>query len=499
MHGLRTLTTLLCGTALACAAQARAAEPSHPAQRGLQLAMGLTPASLAGTSAQHRLLEALEALLDEHPDVVQARAARESAYSDVETARSNRWPKLKVGTSSGSAAVAQGERRVSYNAVNAEVRMRLVDGGAVGAEIRAAESQAEAQDSALHSMRQNVLLEALTALVELQRYEDKVRIAAESAEIIAQLARVEERRAELGAVGRNDLGQAASRRASAQSQQHALEAQRDEAQARFVRYFNYRPDSPWLPALQPPPHWLPATEAAARDAAEAHSSELVEADHQVERARAEVERAKAERWPTLAAVVSHSHDPKGILYNAGTRYGMELNWNFGSGFELRDRILKATHALESQLAQRESVRRVVHETASTAWARWEAGRKRQAELQLAVREARGAFEGYRRLLEMGRGSLSQVLDAQLDMQRLMLDEVDAIHDQRIHALRLARTTGQLLPRERPDHWLVPLFLAGEPPAGTPVVLAQAAAGAPRLRLRLDTRLRRLTPPGDASP
>ncbi len=41
------------------------------------------------------------------------------------------------------------------------------------------------------------------------------QLAAESANIIGQLVRVEERRAELGAVGRNDLRQAASRRASA--------------------------------------------------------------------------------------------------------------------------------------------------------------------------------------------------------------------------------------------------------------------------------------------
>src|SRR5690606_14503204 len=150
-----------------------------------------------------------------------------------------------------------------------------------------------------------------------------------------------------------------------------------------------------------------------------HSAELRESRHMIERATAEVNRSKAQRFPTLAAVVAHTHDPKGVLYNDGTRYGVELNWNFGNGFELRDRILKAINELQAQEAQLEAVRRQVNETASAAWGRWQAGRERAAQLTAAVREARTAFEGYRRLLEVGRGSLSQVLDSQLEMQRLM--------------------------------------------------------------------------------
>src|SRR5690606_10576506 len=112
-------------------------------------------------------------------------------------------------------SVAQGQRRESYTAINAEARMNLLDGGAIGAGIRSAEEMEAAQDSVLYSTRQNVLLEALTALLELHRFDLKARVAADSAATIGQLAKVEQRRAELGAVGRNDLRRAASREASA--------------------------------------------------------------------------------------------------------------------------------------------------------------------------------------------------------------------------------------------------------------------------------------------
>lgn len=476
--------------------------PSNAAP--LQLAQQLTPGSLAVNQSQKQLLQAVYGMLDAHPDVLKARAALESAGHDLNSAKNARWPSFKVGTSSGNASIGQGQRRETYTAVNAEVRVNLLDGGAIGAGIRSAEGMEAAQDSVLYSARQNVLLEALTALLELHRFERKAQVAAESAETIGQLAHVEQRRAELGAVGRNDLRRAASRRASALAQQHELQSQRMDAVARFTRYFNYSPTGTALPELAVPDYWLPASEQAALQASETHSSELRESRHLIERATAEVERSKAQRFPTLAGVVAHTKDPKGVIYNEGTRYGLELNWNFGNGFELRDRILKAINELQAQEAQQEAVRRQVQETASAAWGRWQAGRKREAQLSDAVREARTAFEGYRRLLEVGRGSLAQVLDAQLDMQRLMLDEADALYDQRINGLRLVRTTGQLLPRELPEHWLdrlfdqptvsrVPATMPPTPPAPLPAYADAALNDATallgqRLQLRLESRL-----------
>lgn len=476
--------------------------PSNAAP--LQLAQQLTPGSLAVNQSQKQLLQAVYGMLDAHPDVLKARAALESAGHDLNSAKNARWPSFKVGTSSGNASIGQGQgqRRETYTAVNAEVRVNLLDGGAIGAGIRSAEGMEAAQDSVLYSARQNVLLEALTALLELHRFERKAQVAAESAETIGQLAHVEQRRAELGAVGRNDLRRAASRRASALAQQHELQSQRMDAVARFTRYFNYSPTGTALPELAVPEYWMPASEQAALQASETHSSELRESRHLIERATAEVERSKAQRFPTLAGVVAHTKDPKGVIYNEGTRYGLELNWNFGNGFELRDRILKAINELQAQEAQQEAVRRQVQEAASAAWGRWQAGREREAQLTDAVREARTAFEGYRRLLEVGRGSLAQVLDAQLDMQRLMLDEADALYDQRINGLRLVRTTGQLLPRELPEHWLDRLFdqptlsrvpATPTPPAPLPAYADAALTDATallgqRLQLRLETRL-----------
>ncbi|MDH5858742.1 TolC family protein [Lampropedia aestuarii] len=450
---------------------ALAQTPNAAPPPSLQLAQRLSTNSLAGNSSQQRLLEALQTMVDNYPEILRAKAALAAAGQDLNTAEHARWPNFKVGTNSGSVNRSSGKE--NYNAINAEVRMSLLDGGAISANVRSAEYQQAAQASILQGTRQNTLLEALTALLELSRYEQKAAIAAESANIIAQLAKIEERRAELGAVGRNDLRQAASRQSSARAQQLSLESQRAVALARFTRYYSFSPATGHLPHLSVPAQWLPNSQAQALQQSESSSPELQEIAQQIAKAQAEVERSEAERFPTLEAVASHTYDPKGVLFNDGTRMGLELNWNFGNGFEVRDRIRKAMNELQSQQAQQEAVLRQVRETAASSWGRVQAGRARVSELQAAVTEAGGAFDGRRRLLEAGRGSLSQVLDAQLDMQNLMLELADAQHDQRINELQLVRTTGSLLPEGSSALRMHQLFLHAQVPDRTDSVARSA--------------------------
>ncbi|KAI5935491.1 Type 2 DNA topoisomerase 6 subunit B-like [Manis javanica] len=180
------------------------------------------------------------------------------------------------------------------------------------------------------------------------------------------------------------------------------------------------------------------------------SPELQEMEQQIEKARAEVTAAS----PAL----SHAgrlvpRDPSGVLYAEGTRYGVELSWN-RNGFELRDRILKAINEPGQEAQQKPCAARCAKPPPPP-----EAAPVRPPAQASWPTPARGArrLEG-RRLLEVGRGSLAQVLDAQLDMQRLLLDEADAIYATSAstncawHVDHAASS-----PPGPPDHWLNALF------------------------------------------
>jgi len=99
------------------------------------------------------------------------------------------------------------------------------------------------------------VLDALTAYLQVQRFDLKKQIAHRATEVVAELSKAEARRVALGVSGDNDLNMAASRRALVAARESDFEAQRDEALAKFRNYFKFSPAPESLPVLAAPTHW----------------------------------------------------------------------------------------------------------------------------------------------------------------------------------------------------------------------------------------------------
>jgi hypothetical protein len=114
--------------------------------------------------------------------------------------------------------------------------------------------------------------------------------------------------------------------------------------------------------------------------------------------------------------------------------------------------------VENQEAKLEGVKLNLFELTSASWSRTVSGRERERQLMEAVSTSGQAFRGRRRLLEFGRDTLPQVLDAQLEYYNLLFDYVDAVFDLRVNELRLARTTGELrIDPEGGNEWVDRVF------------------------------------------
>lgn len=463
--------------------------------------------SLGAVSYVQQVKKALIELAHEHPEVQSAQAAADTGNFEVEAARRARYPRFKMGTTSGTYdAGGAGGNSKSYQLITADVRMSLLDGGVMSARVRAAESGSKAQSEAVKSTSQKVVLDALTAYLQVQRADLKKQIAGKSTQVLDELSRAEQRRVALGAAGQNDLRMAAARRAGIAAREMDFEAQRGEAMAKFETFFRFRPNIGFLPMLVVPAQWRIASQQDALQQAEARSTELTEARGRVERAQALVEQQEASIYPTLDAVLAKTKDPRGVSPSEPTRAAFELSWNFGNGFDQQFRVKAALAEVSNQEAKLEGAKLNLFELASSSWGRTVAGREREKQLLLAVNESGQAFKGRRRLLEFGRETLPNVLDAQVDYYNLLLDYVDAVFDLRITEFRLARTTGQLwISPEEGRGWVDRVFVGSQRPMVTDEGLlsfpcmvsaaqcksddvAVAGAGA-RLALRRAPRLR----------
>ncbi|MES2249950.1 MAG: TolC family protein [Pseudomonadota bacterium] len=424
------------------AQQASAEQDEPPA--ALAFSRRLSSPSLGAASSAQRVKQALIALSQEYPEVLTAQATASTSSFGVDAARMARYPRFKVGTSSGTYnSGAKDAQSQSYTVLTAEARVSLIDGGAMSAAQRAAELANQADDEAVVTTSQKVVLDALTAYLQVQRFDLKKQIAHRATEVVAELSKAEARRVALGVSGDNDLNMAASRRALVAARESDFEAQRDEALAKFRNYFKFSPNPESLPVLAAPSHWRIGSQEEALRRAEARSTELAEAQGRVARARALVDQTEASLYPTLDAVVVKSKDPRGVSPQDPTRAAFELNWNFGNGFDRQLKLKGALAEVANQEAKMEGVKLNLMELTASSWSRTVAGRERERQLMEAVSTSGQAFRGRRRLMEFGRETLPKVLDAQLDYYTLLFDYIDGVFDLRISELRLARTTGEL--------------------------------------------------------
>ena len=434
----------------------------------LVLARRLSAPSLGAASYAQQVKQALVALSQEYPEVQTAQAAANTSSYSVDAARQARYPRFKIGTSSGNYnSGLAGAKTEGYTVLTAEARMSLLDGGAMSAAQRAAEAGNQADDEAVVTTSQKVVLDALTAYLQVQRYDLKKQIAHKATEVVAELSKAEARRVALGVTGDNDLNMAASRRALVAARESDFQAQRDEAMAKFRNYFKFSPNVESLPVLAAPPQWRIGSQEEALRRAEARSTEIAEAQGRIERARALADQQDASLYPTLDAVVVKSRDPRGVSPQDPTRAAFELNWNFGNGFDRQLRLKSALAEVANQEAKLDGVKLNLFELTSASWARTVSGRERERQLMEAVSTSGQAFRGRRRLMEFGRETLPKVLDAQLDYYTLLFDYVDGVFDLRITELRLARTTGELrIDPVGPNNWIDRLFGSPSRPALT---------------------------------
>ncbi|WP_148077289.1 TolC family protein [Comamonas sp. BIGb0124] len=439
----------------------------------LQSTRQLSPQSQGSVAYTRQIKEALVDALSTHPDVLTALSELETSSYEVEAARQQRFPRFKVGTSVGNTDAGTASGSQSYNALSADARITVLDGGSIGARVDAAKAGNQAIDEAYVSARQQVLLDSLTAYLQVQRFDLKRKVADRSSAVLDEIARVEERRVDLGASGRSDYQMTLARRASSAARQSEFESKRIDALAKFESYFGFQPNAEYMPATTTPSQWSLATLEDALQAASNNSVELREAQLLIDQAKAGVREAEGGRWPTLDAVVAKTKDKDRVVYSDGTRVGVEVNWNFGTGFELQRKVKVALAKQSAQEAKYESVRRNVQQQTFAVWGQTSAMREREARLREAADAAREVFEGRRRLMEFGRETLPQVLDAQIDYYTALQDYVDAVYDTRINDLRLARTTGYLdmLPGQ-PADWLDSYF-TGQDLVGLSALMARA--------------------------
>lgn len=391
---------------------------------GVRLLAGL----LLAFAAQSVQAEGLQALmlraLEIDPSLTEADANIAAAESATESARRQHWPRLGV-----AAAEPLADRQREFfedNQFRTVATLNLWSGGGIEAAVKSGEGGERLFRSRAQETRENVAYRVGQLYLEGIRLEQELTLAR------TNLLRHNSLTRDLGVVAkldtgrRSDLTQALSRQAQAEARVVTAETSLGIVQSRLQRYsrsplVRFEPVS--FEGLSPQP--LPLSVIA-------EQPEYIAQQAEIERLKAQVDIARARRWPQLDVETSYAEDSQTRLL---------LNWELAnpSTFSDVDGARQQLKAAEARLA---TVEFDLRERLDTAWVGYAQSARKVAVTEQQIASAQQVVGAFEEQFQIARRSMLDLLNAYAELSGVESASANAQAEVRALALQYLRAAGQ---------------------------------------------------------
>ncbi len=431
------LKASLCAAAIALASAMSAS--AETLEDALALAYQSNPTLLAERARQRATDESyIQARSAALPSVS---ASASTAVTDSRSAT----PVSNFGSTGGGTFTNSDTTGSNTYSVTAD--QSLYRGGSTRAAMSGALSSIEAGRARLDSVEQQILLDAVSAYVDVRRDEEIVTIRANNVDVLRRQLQAARDRFEVGEITRTDVAQAEARLAGAQSQLSAAEAALIASRSAYERVVGQAPGT-----LAPTPELpdMPSNFQEALDEALDLNPDIRAARHDENAARAAAREAAGALLPSVSARVTASRN-EGYLTGAGDRDSVTGSATlsvplFAGGLNSsRTRAARAT-ASQARLQMRQ-IERNVREAVANAWSGYDSARAQIVSTSEQVRANEIAFEGVEEEARVGLRTTLDVLDAEQELLNARLTLVQAERDAYVAAFRLLQAVGRLTAEE----------------------------------------------------
>ncbi len=418
---------------------------------GSVAAIALT-AALAGGSqpaTAETLSQALSSAYKYNPTLDATRAQVRATDEEVSRANAGYRP---VITGTGTVAYqnsnvrpdSQNEGSVNPRTVGVAMTQPIFRGFRVLNSVREAEASTRAARETLRSVEQSVLLQAVTAYMDVVRDQAIVRLRENNVNVLSRELKATQDRFSVGEVTRTDVAQAQARRAASVSALDLARANLKTSRASYERVIGHPPSKLSFPRT--PDRQLPKTlqEAIAVSAREAPG--VVGALYTEQAARHTVDRIWGELLPQvqLEASYQNSLDPSRTTdQSESTQVLGRLTVPIYEGGEVRARVRQAKHNHVSRMQQIEEQRALAQSNVIASWSRLQASRAQQQSDQVAVNASRTALQGVREEERVGQRTLLDVLNAEQELLDREVQLNATQHDVIVNSYALLSSMGRL--------------------------------------------------------
>lgn len=421
------------------------------------LAGSVSLLAIGATAHAQSLEDTLTTAYNSNPSLQAERARLRTTEEGEVQARSARLPSVSADasisrqhTESQSTFVIGGNRVASNSESDSTPKnyslsasQSIYRGGRTDGAIDQASALVMAGREGLRAVEQTVLVDAVTAFMDVRRDQEVVSIRRNNVDVLAQQLQAARDRFEVGEITRTDVAQAEARLSGAQAQLSAAQAQLAASRAAYQRVTGEPPATLEEPPALPP---LPDALADAAELAFNNSPQLLAAQYSEEAAQHAIRVARGALRPevSIQATASAARDSNfsGDERDSTSIVGRVSMPIFTGGLN-RSRVRAAVAQEEQARHQVREARRLVTEGVTNAWSGYVTSLAVIESSQQAVRANEIALEGVQQEAFVGIRTTLDVLNAEQELLDSRLTLVTAERDSYVAGYRLLQAMGLL--------------------------------------------------------
>jgi TolC family type I secretion outer membrane protein len=416
------------------------------------LGLSLTAALAAGTSAQ-TLEQALSDAYMNNPTIRQQRANLRATDENVSIAVAGWRPTVSASAAAGplysSSRARQRETQLTGpHSQSIVVTQPVFQGFRTVAGIRQAENQVKAGRFTLVSTEQGVLLDGVTAYMNVVQNEATLDLNINNEQVLRRQLEATQDRFRVGEVTRTDVAQSQSRLALATAQRIAAEGTLLTSRATYQRVIGSYPTG----KLKAPTTTLdlPVSRDDAATMAAGDNPDVMTAFYNEKAALANVTVTTGQLLPevNIQGELFRS-DSIGGLTNAlqeGAQITATLTLPLYSSGSVEAQVRQSKQIAGQRRIQIEEQRNLAVEAAVSAWENWVSSKAQIVSFNEQVTAARIALEGVRQENLVGSRTVLDVLDQEQELLNAQVSLVGAERNEVVARYQLVSAVGRLTAR-----------------------------------------------------
>lgn len=399
------------------------------------------------------LAELLPEMLATHERVQASVESQDAAFYRYRSAESGWYPKLDLSGDFTQEFYDTNKQALANNYRNIQ-RLRatqlLYDFGRTGGVIDQMGATYEQSEAQKIMTRQSLILEGVTAYVNLLKHSRTLGFALRSVQSFKKQSGIEEVLVEKGAGLSSDVLQAKYKLSGALGIKVAVEGQLANAKSRFLAVYGFEVDDAAVKTFalpNVPYERIPGALDDAITVALKENPQIIMAQKAIKVAEGAVTSAEASFYPSFNAYWEYQRKEndqgkKGQL-TLEQRFGVEYNYNLLNGGGDVDTLKAATHDKLAGINSLKDLERTVEESVRTSWQNLLTARARAEWFRSQTSILEGFLELARKERKLGNRSLLDVLSAETDFYSAQIQLVGAEYDQMLEAYNLLFAMGRL--------------------------------------------------------